>query len=67
MIPSVIGHPVPLLLEAQEENRIIPEQIIIANNKIFFIMLVFFSCISIFALQIYITFSLGHKSAQIQY
>jgi hypothetical protein len=58
---SVIGQPVPLLLDAQEESKQIPVLRMIANNKIFFIMLGFIDCSSIFALQIYISFSLGDK------
>ena len=61
MMPSVPGQPVPLLLAPQEDKRITPVQIMSTNNKIFFIMGVLFDCISNFALQIYISFSLGHK------
>jgi hypothetical protein len=53
MMPAVPGQPVPLLLDPQEDKMNTPAVSMIANNKIFFIIVGLFDCISIFASQIY--------------
>jgi len=41
MMPAVPGQPVPLLLDPQDEKIITPALSMMANNKIFFIIMGF--------------------------